>query len=209
MKMKQKMEQEKSNSKWTMKNIITLAIFTFIIVVIINFDSMLLNVIATPLGALYIAAGVSAVICGPFYMVMMNKIAKRGAFFFTCLLSGLLFLLTGYFFSTVIFIVVGVVGEICMLGKNAYHRFSRNMIGYYIYMLGYISGLLLPMLLFRQQYLDWYSSYSDGGSVDVMLQFFDSPSGPLGAPGIMTVGCVIGALIGRFILTRHIKKARI
>lgn len=75
------MNQEKSSNRWTMRNIITLAIFTFIIVLVINLDSMLLNLLITPLGAYYVVAGVSAIICGPFYMVMVNKIAKPGVFF--------------------------------------------------------------------------------------------------------------------------------
>lgn len=203
------MNQEKSSNRWTMRNIITLAIFTFIIVLVINLDSMLLNLLITPLGAYYVVAGVSAIICGPFYMVMVNKIAKPGVFFFTCLLSGLIFLLTGYFISTVIFIIAGVIGEICMLGKDAYKNFNRNLIGYFIYMLGYIGGLLLPMLLFREQYLDWYSQYADSTAVDVMLQFFSSAAGPLTALGIMIVGCIIGGFIGKMILNRHVKKARI
>lgn len=203
------MSQKMTKNKWTTKNVITLAVFTFIIVVLINIDSMLLNLLITPLGAYFVVAGISAVVCGPFYMVMVNNIAKRGVFFFTCLLSGLIFILTGYFVSTVTFIIAGVIGEICMLGQDAYHSFIRNMIGYYIYMLGYIGGLLLPMLLFRQQYLEWYSQYADAEAVDVMLRFFSSALGPLTSLCIMTIGCVIGALIGRIILNRHVKKVRI
>ena len=203
------MTQEKSANKWTINNVVTLAIFTFIIVLLINIDSMLLNLLITPLGAYYVVAGVSAIICGPFYMVMVTKIAKRGVFFLTCLLSGLIFLLTGYFVSTLIFIIAGIIGEICMFGKNTYQSFIRNLIGYYIYMLGYIGGLLLPMLFLRQQYLEWYSQYADAEAVDVMLTFFGSAVGPVTALVIVTVGSVIGALIGRSILNRHVKKARI
>lgn len=66
-------------------------------------------------------------------------------------------------------------------------------------MLGYIGGLLLPMLLFREQYLDWYSQYADSLAVDVMLQFFSSAAGPLTALGITIVGCIIGGFIGKMI----------
>ena len=205
------MEQAKTSKQWTLKNAIMLAVFSVIMLVLTMIVVVVMNIVATPVGAYYTAPGVAALICAPFYMAMADKIAKRGVLFFTCLIPALIFALMGQFYSAVIYFIFGVIGELCMLGNDSYHNPIRNLFGFFLYMVGYAGGGIFPMIFFRQQYLAWYTAYSNGdtAAVQVMIDVFGSPVGIAVCLIITAVGCVIGGLIGRSILNRHVRKARI
>lgn len=201
--------QEKGTNKWTLMNVITLAIFSVIIFVIMTILMIVSNILFTPVGAYFIMPGIAALFAGPFYMVMTNKISKRGVLFFLSLISGLLFLAMGQVYTFVIYIILGVIGELCMWGQNAYQNFGRNLAGFFAYMLALSAGGIVPMLLFRKQYLTWYSSVGNSESLSAMIQVYGTPRGILTTIAITAIGSVIGCVIGRSILTRHVKKARI
>lgn len=205
------MEMAKPINRWSIKNVIMLAVFTVIMLVLSTVATAVMNIVITPVGAYYAAPGVAALLCGPFYMVLADKIAKRGVLFFVCLIPGLVFTLMGQFYSGVVYILFGVIGELCMLGKNAYHSFPRNLLGFFLFSLALSGGGIFPMLFFRGQYLDWYMAYSNGdtAAVQVMIDVYGSAFGIAVCAALTAAGCVAGGLIGRSILNRHVRKARI
>ncbi len=200
--------QEKNN-KWTLKNVLTLSIFTVIIYILLMISMVATNILFTPVGAYFASPGISALIAGPFFIVMVNKIEKRGAAFLLSLISGFLFLLMGQLYTFLVYVVFGVLAELCFPGKNSYQKLINNMGAFFFYMLALSAGGFIPMVLIREQYVEWYKTVGNQESVSAMINVYGTLSGILITTGLTIAGCVAGCLIGNSILRRHVKKARI
>lgn len=200
--------QEKDN-KWTLKNVLTLSIFTVIIYILLMIGMIATNILFTPVGAYFASPGISALLAGPFFMVMVNKTPKRGVTFLLSLISGLLFLLMGQIYTFLIYVIFGILTELCFFGKNAYQKLINNIIAFCLYMLALSGGGFIPMVLIRRQYIEWYETVGNAESVTAMINVYGTLHGVLITIGITIVGCVAGCLIGSSILRRHVKKARI
>lgn len=196
-------------NRWTLKNVITLAVFTVIIFIVMMLVTMATNIALTPIGAYYAGPGIAAVLAGPFYMVLATQINKRGVLFFVHLITALAFLVIGQLYTFGVYVVLGVIGELCMLGKDAYKSFWRNCIGFFIYFFAFSGAGILPMLLFRESYLAWYSAYSDPAAVEFLTNVYSSPCAIAIIILLTVAGAVLGCLIGRAIVNRHVKKAKI
>ncbi|MGL6198695.1 MAG: MptD family putative ECF transporter S component [Lachnospiraceae bacterium] len=196
-------------NKWSLKDVITLAIFTVIIFVVLMIVMVLSNILLTPVGAYFASPGISALLAGPFYMVMTNKISKRGVVFLICTITGLLFLAVGQVYTFVIYVIFGVIGELCMLGQDAYQKLFRNMAGFLFYMVALSASAFIPMILFRDQFLAWYSTFGTEETISTLIQVYGGPSGILITVALTAAGSILGCMIGQRILNRHVKKARI
>ncbi len=200
--------QEKNN-KWTLKNVLTLTIFTVIIYILLLIGMIATNILFTPVGAYFACPGISALITGPFFIVMVNKIQKRGVTFLLSLISGLLFLVMGQLYTFLVYVIFGILTELCFLGKNAYQR-PVNLIGaFFFYMLAFSGGGIIPMVLIRKQFIEWYKTVGNEASVSAMINVYGTLHGVLITVGITLAGCVGGCMIGSSILRRHVAKARI
>ncbi len=200
--------QEKNN-KWTLKNVVTLSVFTVIIYILLMIGMIATNILLTPVGAYFASPGISALFAGPFFIVMVNKIEKRGVTFLLSLISGLLFLFMGQLYTFLVYVMFGILTELCYLGKNSYHKLVNNFSAFFLYMLALSAGGFIPMILIREQYVEWYKTVGNAESVSAMINVYGTLHGVLITIGITLVGCVAGCLIGFSILSRHVKKARI
>ena len=201
--------QTAHSNKWTLKNVITLAVFTVIIFIVIMLVTVAANIVLTPIGAYYAGPGIAALLVGPFYMVLATRINKRGVLFFVHLITGLAFLIVGQVYTFGVYAVMGVIGELCMLGRDTYKNFWRNCVGFFIYMFSFSGGGMLPMLLFRESYIAWYNAYSDPTAVELLTKIYTSPGAIAIIILLTAAGAVLGCLIGRAIVNRHVKKAKI
>lgn len=195
--------------RWTLKNIITLAVFTVIVFLVMMLVTMATNIVLTPVGAYYAGPGIAAILAGPFYMVMATRVSKRGVLFFIHLITALFFLIIGQIYTFGVYAVMGVIGELCMLGKAAYKSFWRNCVGFFIYFLAFSGSAIFPLLLFRESYVAWYSAYSDPAAVEFMTNVYFRPGAIAIILLLTAVGAVLGCLMGRAIVNRHVKKAKI
>jgi energy-coupling factor transport system substrate-specific component len=200
--------QEKNN-KWTLKNVITLAIFTVIIFILMMLVTIVTNVLFTPVGAYFAGPGAAALLAGPFFMVMVNKIEKRGVTFLLSLITGLLFLVMGQLYTFIVYAVFGLLAELFFITKASYQKLIHNIGAFFIYMLAFSAGGFIPMFLIREQFIAWYQTVGSEESVSAMINVYGTVHGVLITTGITIAGCVAGCLIGRSILNRHVKKARI
>ncbi len=200
--------QEKNN-KWTLKNVLTLTIFTVIIYILLMVGMIVTNILFTPVGAYFASPGISALIAGPFFIVMVNTIEKRGVTFLLSLISGLLFLVMGQLYTFIVYVIFGIITEFCFLGKNAYQKLINNIAAFFLYMLALSGGGFIPMVLIRNQFIEWYKTVGNEESVSAMINVYGTLHGVLITIGITIIGCVCGCLIGSSILRRHVKKARI
>lgn len=93
-----------------LKDIIQVAVMT-----VIGFAlGMVISMFTGTLGmvALYVSAGLAAFVVGPTFVIMANKIKKRGAAFLFWLVYGLLYTLMGYWTMIPICLVSAILSEI-------------------------------------------------------------------------------------------------
>lgn len=190
--------------KWKVKDFITLAVFNIIILVIMNVSVMVLNLVLTPTGAFYAGGIIPGLLGGPFYMVMTNRIQKRGVLFLSMLLAGIMFGAMGFWYYLAAYLFFGIIGELCMLGPDSYKKPSRNTVGYSLYLLAFGLIGVFPLLFFREQYL----AAMDGKNLEQAL-LYSQPVPLLITCLITIVSAVIGCRIGNQILNRHVKKAKL
>lgn len=118
-------------NNWKMRDFITLAIFNVVMLII-----MTIYPIFTVVSYL-VVGGAAALFNGPIYMVMSNKIDKRGVLFFTCIITGLYFVAFGYAYYLLTLAVIGIICELVLWGGDAYKNPVRNAIGYAIFYVGW------------------------------------------------------------------------
>lgn len=189
---------------WKMRDYITLTIFNVVMLIVMTINGMF----AYPMNYL-IGAGIVALINGPIYMVMANKIGKRGVLFFSSLLTGLFFVAFGLVYYLLIFAVVGLLCELVMWGGDSYRRPVRNAAGYSLFYVGYTMCGVVPLVFFREQYVSGLEKKYSPEALADMLYYYETPSMVLIMCAITIAGAVGGCLLGRMLLRKHVKKARL
>lgn len=197
------------SSKWTLQNVITLAVFGAIMFIVMILVVAAATIVLTPIGALYVGPGIAAFLIGPFYMVVATRINKRGVLFFLHLITALGALIVGHIYVVGVYLVLGVIAELCMLGKDTYKIFWRNCIGFFIYSFAVSGTGILPMLLFRESFISWMNANSNPAGMEPFIKVYTSFSAIAIIIVLTAVGSVLGCLIGRRIVNRHVKKAKI
>ncbi|MNM92974.1 hypothetical protein D3C81_1053310 [compost metagenome] len=189
---------------WKMRDYITLTIFNVVMLIVMTINGMFVY----PMNYL-IGAGIVALINGPIYMVMANKIGKRGVLFFSSLLTGLFFVAFGLVYYLLIFAVVGLLCELVMWGGDSYRRPVRNAAGYSLFYVGYTMCGVVPLVFFREQYVSGLEKKYSPEALADMLYYYETPSMVLIMCAITIAGAVGGCLLGRMLLRKHVKKARL
>jgi energy-coupling factor transport system substrate-specific component len=196
-------------NRWTLQNIITLTVFSVIIYIGMLLVVIATNIVLTPIGALYAGPGIVPILTGPFYMVIATRINKRGVLFFIHLVAALAIIIVGHIYVFSVYIALGVIAELCMLGKDAYKNFWRNCIGFFVYSFALPGSWILPMLLLREHFISWMSANGNPAGMGIFIKMLSSPGAVAVIVALTAAGAVLGCLIGRRIINRHVKKARI
>lgn len=200
--------QQSGRNGWSLRSVITLTIFSVMIMVIMMITMLVINITLTPTGSFLLTSGISALLTAPFYFIILKKVDARGTAFSISLLLGIFFLVTGQFYSFIIYLVLGVVAELVLL-VDGYHRRGRTFIAYLIFSWAYIGGGILPMVLMKDQYLSWLSGYADAVTADATIFFFGTPQGIAASSVICLIGAALGYLLAQRILNRHVAKAKL
>ncbi|MGR3779429.1 MptD family putative ECF transporter S component [Bacillus paramycoides] len=192
------------NNKWNTKDYITLAIFNVVMIVILTIITTFTHALSYLIGG-----GIAALVNGPIYMVMSNKINKRGILFFTSIITGLYFLMFGFLYFLITLATVGIFCELVMWGKDTYKNTFRNAIGYGIFYSGYSLCGVVPLVFFREQYVAILAKSYSQEQLDNLLFYYGTPSMVLVMCCISIVGGVGGCFIGNQLLKKHVKKAKL
>ena len=71
---------------------------------------------------LYCSAGIQEFFCATFYLVVANRLNKHGILMVWSTVFGIISALGGYAFLLPYFLLVGVICELAMLGKDSYRK---------------------------------------------------------------------------------------
>ena len=202
------MNNEKQN-KLKMRDIITLSIFNIAMIVITLATKMCTMMLTTPAFDYLFYVGIMALLCGPVFVVMSNKVPKRGAYLVTGIFGGLFITGMGSPWFLPVMIAVGIICEIVMIGEDTYRNPGRNGVAYSIYWALYALGSAIPMFFFKEQYLNSLkASYTDEG-LKTLVRFYGSWDMLLLITVITIVLSAVGFIVGQKLLKKHIEKAKL
>jgi energy-coupling factor transport system substrate-specific component len=197
-----------SGMRWTGKDFVTLAIFNVILLVVAMAVTAVVGLLLPGLSYV-VGYPIAGLLTGPVYMVMANRIHKRGVLFFTAVINGAFYAAMGVVHYLVIFAVGGIVCELAMWGKDSYRRVSRNAVGYALLYVFYYLGGVLPLVVFRDSYLAAVGAMYTSEQMGVMLHYYGTPHIVLVSCALAACGAVLGVIVGGAFVRRHIKKAKL
>ncbi len=196
---------QNENKKLGIKDFTLMGIFGAIIFVL----AMLLMMIAgaTPVTYLFYPT-LFALLAAPFYLLVVAKVRKFGAFLIPSAIMGILLGILGAQSLLITSIVFGLLAELIVLSSK-YTDFKRISIAYIVLSLGFYAGDIAPMYAFT----DWYIKQATGGVSGTDMTYInaliDAAKSWLGMASLLTciVGAVLGVLLAKRILRKHFEKA--
>lgn len=191
--------------KWTIKDFITLAIFNVVMLICCMIGAM-----ATPLVGYIISPAITGFLITPFMMIMANRINKSGTFFLTSIIFGIFFAAMGMTYYIILYILFSVICEAIVWANNAHQNPIKVTLSTIVFQTAYVLGGVFPLFLFREKYLEALAPmYATSAELDKMIYYFETPSMILLMVVVSAVTVVLGSFIGRSLLTRHVRKAKL
>ena len=130
------MQAENSRSasgRWTTRDILTFVVFNLVIVFLTMAAKMIEDMLLAPQNTFFVGSWLFPLISTPFYVVMADRIGKRGVLAASILVFGVLYTFMGGLYCAPVAVVGAVVGELVMWGKGSYHDIKRIVGGYIVY----------------------------------------------------------------------------
>ena len=122
------MEKTTERQKFGIRDIMTIAammVITYLVAMVIGSVTL-----PFPVVYLYGSAGIDAFIGAIFYLVAANRVNKHGLLFAWAAVYGIIQGVMGYMFLIPYFLVVALIAELTMIGKDTYRNAVRNRIGW-------------------------------------------------------------------------------
>ncbi|MGL5514607.1 MAG: MptD family putative ECF transporter S component [Sporomusa sp.] len=185
------------------KDIITLAIFSVLFVIICFIGIMLcsLMVVTQPF-----SIALAALLGSTVYMYMRAKVRTFGGILITGVILSLAMFLTG---AGWIISMASLAGALIaeLIGKASHYSYWGNTIGYIVLMTLYASSNIIPMYMMKEETLALAMSNSLDNAF--MIELLNFITGPVMAVAlvVVVVCSLIGSLLARSMLKKHFIKA--
>jgi energy-coupling factor transport system substrate-specific component len=195
-----------NQDKLKAKDLITIAIFTVVFVIITFACVMTLGM--TGIGYVFLASG-SGLLCGVGWLYMRLKVPKRFTVLLQSTVCALLFFCIGagwYIASGIL--IGGILAEI-ITSAGKYKSFKLTATGYAVYGFCFHWGIFLLALVARDYYVEYaLANGTSQQSMDVLMPLLSWPVVLIGAVAAAAFS-VVGILIGKALLKKHFEKAGI
>lgn len=206
------MEAESSrpaSGRWTTRDILTFVVFNLIIVFVTMAAKMIEDMLLAPQNTFFVGSWLFPLLSTPFYVVMADRIGKRGVLAASILVFGVLYTFMGGLYCAPVAIVGALIGELVMWGKNSYHDIKRIVGGYIVYWVTFGFYGVMPYMLFREAYMEQLGTYYNAADVAAMVAQYTELPWILLMMAMFVVGTVVGGLVGSRFLKKHVRKAKI
>lgn len=191
-------EERSMKQKLTVKDLITVGVFSAIIFVCIALSGGMLAMF--PALTFYYPVG-GALLAGPVYLLMVAKVPKSGPIFISGLLMAIFCFVTGMHIGMAIgYLLGGVLAELVAWTKR-YRSVKMNVLSYVVYCLGgtgtYIAYFINPEA--------WMNRMLEKGTTQ---EYLDTMSASVNHWVLVTmlVGTVLIALLSGFVGSKLLKK---
>lgn len=195
-----------NNAKWGAKDVISVILFSMLLMVIqlaITTVCMVNIVVSAVFSFAFIG-----LICAPIYFLMVSKINKRYVTFIYCFLLGLIYFFMGHWSTIILFVFMGIVSEIILWKENSSLNFKKVSLAWVVQSVLYIGVNLMSVLFFWDDYLE--TAQSQGMTIEYVNNYATYYQSPLwlGLNVVVTIIlAVVGCMFGKKILDKHFKKA--
>lgn len=206
--MKAEVESSK-NTRWVMRDVLTFVIFNLIIMILITVAKVVEDMVLTPQNTFFVGSWLFPLLATPFYLVMADRIGKRGVLSGSILIFGVLYTFTGGLYCAPVAIVGAVIGELVMWGKDSYHDIKHVIGGYIVYWVTFGFYGIIPYVLFREAYMKQLEIYYNAADVTAMIAQYTELPWILLMMALFAAGTIVGGLIGSKFLKKHVRKAKI
>ena len=198
-----------ASGRWTTRDILTFVVFNLVIVFLTMAAKMIEDMLLAPQNTFFVGSWLFPLLSTPFYVVMADRIGKRGVLAASILVFGVLYTLMGGLYCDPVAVIGAVVGELVMWGKGYYHDIKRIVGGYVVYWVTFGFYGIMPYLLFREAYMEQLGTYYDAADVAAMVAQYTELPWILLMMAMFVAGTVVGGLVGSKFLKKHVRKAKI
>ena len=198
-----------ASGRWTTRDILTFVVFNLIIVFLTVAAKMIEDMLLAPQNTFFVGSWLFPLLSTPFYVVMADRIGKRGVLAASILVFGALYTFMGGLYCAPVSVVGAVVGELVMWDEGSYHDVKRIVGGYIVYWVTFGFYGVMPYMLFREAYMEQLGTYYNAADVAAMVAQYTELPWILLMMAMFVAGTVIGGLIGSRFLKKHVRKAKI
>lgn len=200
-----KEEQIMDNNKLQVKDLINVGIFTAIYIVLFFVCSAMVLV---PILILF-TGGVAAIITGIPMMLFLTKVKKMGMVTIMGTILGLLMFSTGHGWPVLVMgIGCGFIADL-IFKSGEYKSWGKTVVGYIVFS-AWTIGASLNMWLLGESYIKQHVGDRFGDeSLGALVSLTSNPWTLLITIGILIVGGIIGAYLGKASLKKHFQRAGI
>ena len=191
------------SERLNVKDLITVGIFSVIIIILI-FAFGMLGYIPILMLALPIIA---ALICGIPYMLFLTRVDKFGMVTLMGFILGLVMFLSGHtWIPILVFTLCALIAD-CILKMGNYSSIKNSIISHGFFILG-IMGNMIPFFILKDYFVGSIRESMGNDYVNVILPFLTNEF--LIVLIVLTFICgIISAYIGKIVLKKHFEKAGI
>ena len=197
------------DNRWTMRDVLTFVIFNLIIMVLITVAKVVEDMLLAPQNTFFVGSWLFPLLATPFYLVMADRIGKRGVLAGSILIFGILYTFMGGLYCAPVALAGAVIGELAMWGKDSYHDIRRVIGGYIVYWVTFGFYGIMPYLLFREAYMKQLGTYYNAADITAMIAQYTELPWILLMMALFAAGTIVGGLIGSKFLKKHVRKAKI
>ena len=198
-----------ASNRWTTRDVLTFVVFNIIIIAVTMVVKMAEDMVLSPQNTFFVGSWLFPLVSTPFYLVMADRIGKRGVLAGSILIFGLMYTLMGGLYCAPVAVIGAIVGELVMWGKGSYRNIKRAVLGFYIYWVTFGCYGIIPYLLFKDAYMEQLTAFYDPADIAVMVAQYTELPWILLMLVLFAVGTIIGGFIGSKFLKKHVRKAKI
>ena len=191
------------SERLNVKDLITVGIFSVIIIVLIFIFGMLgyipILMIALPI--------LAALICGIPYMLFLTRVSKFGMVTLMGLILGIVMFLSGHTWVPIlVFTLCAFVADLILKMGN-YSSMKHSIISHGVFILG-VFGNMLPFFILRDYFVESIRASMGNDYVNVIMPFLTNQMLIILVVATFLVG-IFSAYIGKNALKKHFEKAGI
>lgn len=202
-------QSSKRGGGWTTHDVLTFVVFNIIIVVVTMAAKMVEDMLLSPQNTFFVGSWLFPLLATPFYLVMADRIGKRGVLSASIIVFGIFYAIMGGLYCIPVAIVGAIVGELLMWGKDSYHKVKRVVLGYYVYWVAFAFYGIVPYLLFKDAYMQQLGAYYSASDIAAMVAQYTELPWIVLMLAMFAAGTFAGGFIGGKFLKKHVRKAKI